>query len=217
MSSDECTTASPSSLDSDSSTISSTTSTKDLELIKEEIGNYLEAIGDGFFATSGVIPVAMNPGLSLKGLGRVGLPLSDRDANDIAKIGRQAPFGKGTEKFVDESVRKTWEIDPTQVEFRNPQWQKTLQYAVTKTVEQLGVLGGESSVRADLHKLLLYEEGGFFKTHRDTEKAPGMFATLVIMLPSAHEGGEVVVRLGKEKRTLSNPESNEFNYAFLAW
>ncbi|KAI4233530.1 MAG: hypothetical protein LQ349_004358 [Xanthoria aureola] len=217
MSSDECSTASPSSLDSHSSTISSTTSTKDLELIKEEIGNYLEAIGDGFFATSGVIPIAMNPGLSLKGLGRVGLPLSERDANDIAKISREAPFGKGTKKLVDKSVRNTWEIDPTQVEFRNPQWQKTLQYAVSKTVEQLGVLGGQSSVRADLHKLLLYEEGGFFKTHRDTEKAPGMFATLVIMLPSAHEGGEVVVRLGKERRTLSNPESNEFNYAFLAW
>ncbi|KAI4248017.1 MAG: hypothetical protein L6R42_009412, partial [Xanthoria sp. 1 TBL-2021] len=37
------------------------------------------------------------------------------------------------------------------------------------------------------------------------------------MLPSEHEGGEVVVRLGKEKRTLSNPESNEFSYAFLAY
>ena len=44
MSSDECSTASPSSLDSHSSTASSTTSTKDLDLIKEEIGNYLEAI-----------------------------------------------------------------------------------------------------------------------------------------------------------------------------
>ena len=103
------------------------------------------------------------------------------------------------------------------VEFRNPQWPKTVQYAVSKSVAQLGVLGGESSVRADLHKLLLYEEGGLSRTHRDTEKAPGIFATLVIMLPSEHGGGEFEVRLGKEKRTLSNPESNEFTYAFLAW
>ncbi|KAL8643991.1 MAG: hypothetical protein Q9226_007993, partial [Calogaya cf. arnoldii] len=201
---------------SDDSTHSSTTSRTEIEGIKEEINDYLEAIGDGFFATSGIIPTAVNPGLFLKGLGKVGLPLTERDAKDIVKISREAPFGKRDQKLVDESVRKTWEMDPPQVEFRNLQWSKTLQYAVSKTVEQLGVLGGESSVRADLHKLLLYEEGSFFKTHRDTEKAPGMFATLVIMLPSEHEGGELVVRLGKEKRTLSNPESNEFSYAYLA-
>ena len=204
MSSDECSTASPSSLDSHSSTASSTTSTKDLDLIKEEIGNYLEAIWRWLLRHFGCHTQRHESRTISQRSWKGRPPLSDRDATDIAKISRQAPFGKGTEKLVDQSVRKTWEIDPTQVEFRNPQWQKTLQYAVTKTVEQLGVLGGQSSVRADLHKLLLYEEGGFFKTHRDTEKAPGMFATLVIMLPSAHEGGEVVVRLGKEKRTLSN-------------
>ncbi|KAL8884709.1 MAG: hypothetical protein Q9215_007305 [Flavoplaca cf. flavocitrina] len=174
MSSSECNRSSPSSPDSNNSE-SPSISTKEIEEIKEEIDKYLEAIGDGFFATSGAIPMAVNPGLSIKGLGKVGLPLSNRDAKDLVK------------------------------------------YAVSKTVEQLGVLGGEPSVRADLHKLLLYEEGGFFKTHRDTEKAPGMFATLVIMLPSDHQGGEVVVRLGKEKHQLSNPESNEFSYAFLAW
>ncbi|KAL8837568.1 MAG: hypothetical protein Q9176_005624 [Flavoplaca citrina] len=203
MSSSECNRSSPSSPDSNNSE-SPSISTKEIEEIKEEIDKHLEAIGDGFFATSGAIPMAVNPGLSIKGLGKVGLPLSNRDAKDLVKVRREAPFGKGDQKLVGPSVRKTWEIDPAQ-------------YAVSKTVEQLGVLGGEPSVRADLHKLLLYEEGGFFKTHRDTEKAPGMFATLVIMLPSDHQGGEVVVRLGKEKHQLSNPESNEFSYAFLAW
>lgn len=33
-----------------------------------------------------------------------------------------------------------------------------------------------------------YEEGGFFQEHRDTEKENGMFATLVIILPSEFEG-----------------------------
>ena len=199
------------------STTSSATSLTGVDAIKERISYYLEATGSGSFATSGAIPMAVNPGLFLQGLGKVGLPLSERDAKDIIKISHEAPFGKGTEKYVDSSVRQTWEIDPGNVEFRNPQWSSALQYAVGKTVEQLGVLGGEPRVRADLHKMLLYEKGGFFKTHRDTEKAPGMFATLVIMLPSEHEGGEVVLQLGNERRTLSNPESKEFSYAFLAW
>ena len=216
MSSSECGISLPST-SAESSPSSSVTSIKDIDEIKQDIASCLDTVGDGFFATSGLMPTAVNPGLCIDGLGKIGLPLYERDAKDIIKFSREAPFGKGTEKMVDASVRKTWEINPEQVHFRNPQWPRALQSAVSKAIEQLGVLGGKSSVRADLHKLLLYEEGGFFKTHRDTEKAPGMFATLVIMLPSEHEGGEVVVRLGKERRTLSNPESNEFSYAYLAW
>lgn len=56
-------------------------------------------------------------------------------------------------------------------------------------------------VAAELYKLLIYDEGSFFVSHRDTEKAPGMFATLVIVLPSIYEGGELIVRhLGREER-----------------
>src|SRR5438132_1253569 len=54
---------------------------------------------------------------------------------------------------------------------------------------------------AEFYKLLLYDEGSFFIGHRDTEKMPGMFATLVIALPSSFVGGELVVRhKGREVR-----------------
>ena len=43
-------------------------------------------------------------------------------------------------------------------------------------------------VRAELYKVLLYEPGSFFKKHRDTEKADGMFGTLVVQLPSRYIG-----------------------------
>jgi hypothetical protein len=49
-------------------------------------------------------------------------------------------------------------------------------------------------VRGEFYKLLVYDEGGFFLAHRDSEKAGGMFGTLVVSLPSAHEGGELLVR-----------------------
>ncbi|KAL8869539.1 MAG: hypothetical protein Q9174_004199 [Haloplaca sp. 1 TL-2023] len=195
----------------------SPTTNMDIDDIKEKVEESLQAVGDGFFATSGPIPSAVNPGLFIKGLGRVGLPLSSRDAKDLVKISQAASFAEDDQKLVNQSVPRVWGIDPAQVEFRNPQWSKTVQYAVSKTVDQLGVLGGVSSVRAALHKLLLYEEGDFLEVHRATERTPGTFATLVIMLPSEHDGGDVVVQFGKDKRTLSNPESNEFTYAFLAW
>ncbi len=49
-------------------------------------------------------------------------------------------------------------------------------------------------LRADIYKLLVYEQGGFFLPHRDTEKTDGMVATLVVALPVRGSGGEIIVR-----------------------
>lgn len=50
-----------------------------------------------------------------------------------------------------------------------------------------------------------------------TEKAPGMFATLVIALPSEHTGGDVVVQVGNEKQILRTQGLCDFGYSYLAW
>ena len=50
-----------------------------------------------------------------------------------------------------------------------------------------------------------------------TEKAPGMFATLVIALPSEHTGGDVIVQLRDEEHTLSTQKKCDFGYEYLAW
>ena len=204
MPSSECSRSSPPTSDADGYAEYERIPANGIEDIKEHIDDCMEANGDCFIASSGPIPAAVNPGLLIKGLGRVGLPLSSRDARHMVNLGRETPFG-------------IWEIDPAQVQFCNAQWSTTVRYAVSKTIEQLSVRGGESSVRADLHNLSLCQEGAFVSVHRDTVKAPGMFATLVIMLPSGHEGGEVTVLRGKEKHPLSNFKFNEFSYAYLAW
>ena len=189
----------------------------DREDFKREIEGHLDAIGDGTFATSGALPASINPGLDILGLGRVGLPLSERDAKSIIDLSHEAPFGKGSETLVDETVRRTWEIDPGKIRFRNLRFPNLVQHAIGKCTEELGVSGGQSTVHAVLHKLLLYEKGGFFKAHRDTEKAPNMFATLIIMLPSEHEGGEVMVQHCNRKETLPITEPRKFGYPYLAW
>ena len=62
-------------------------------------------------------------------------------------------------------------------------------------------LGVDEPIDAEFYKLLIYDRGSFFVGHRDTEKAPGMFATLVIVLPSLSSGGELLVRhAGREIR-----------------
>ncbi len=135
--------------------------------IKEDLCNYLQVIDSGKFATSGPLANASNPGLFVNGIGKVGLPLSERDAAGIGRVSHEAPFGKGSETFVDATVRKTWELNPKQFELRNPAWRSTLHEVIGKVAQELGVVAGASSVRAELHKLLLYERGAFFDRHRE--------------------------------------------------
>ncbi|MDP1906907.1 MAG: 2OG-Fe(II) oxygenase, partial [Hyphomicrobium sp.] len=63
--------------------------------------------------------------------------------------------------------------------------------------------------------MLVYDAGGLFLPHRDTEKAPGMFGTLLIQLPSPHLGGELRIRHGgREARIdLSATDSTELGFA----
>ena len=139
---------------------SSASSIQEMNEIKQAIADYLDAAADGSFATSGSLPDAVNPGLLLKGFGKIGLPLSERDAQAIINISRGAPSGESTQEKISESERNTCGVEADRIELRNPRWYKTVQNAVSKSIEQLGVLGGESSVRADLHRMLLYEGGG---------------------------------------------------------
>ena len=136
--------------------------------IKEDLCHYLQVIDSGNFATSGPVTNAKNPGLFVQGIGKIGLPLSDRDAADLSRASHEAPFGKGSETVVDPTVRKTWELNPGQFELRNPAWPLTLQKVVGKVAEELGLVDiGAFGIRAELHKLLLYEPGAFFDKHRE--------------------------------------------------
>ena len=58
-----------------------------------------------------------------------------------------------------------------------------------------------------LYKLLLYQQGDFFLPHQDSEKQPGMFASLVITLPSQHEGGQLLVSHAGETQVYNFGES----------
>jgi 2OG-Fe(II) oxygenase superfamily len=79
-----------------------------------------------------------------------------------------------------------------------------------KRIEALGV-------HANLYKLLLYEEGGHFLAHCDTEKVDGMFGTLVIQLPSLYTGGEFRFSHGGETKTFELSEGSEDTFHYIAF
>jgi predicted 2-oxoglutarate/Fe(II)-dependent dioxygenase YbiX len=131
------------------------------------------------------------PGLEVEGVGPIGLPLPEVQAEQLVAIAERAPYGRGTETVTDTAVRRTWQIGADRVRMRGKHWAETLKTIVTRVAEGLGVA---DPIDAELYKLLIYDEGSFFVPHRDTEKSPGMFATLVLVLPSVSEGGALIVR-----------------------
>jgi hypothetical protein len=104
--------------DSDSD---STGSTVDSEQFVEDLRECLDDVQfEGSFSSFHSFSNYVNPGLHIADYGSVGLPLSVRDAEAIARICSPSPFGKGSSTLIDTSVRKTWELDFTSFECRNP-------------------------------------------------------------------------------------------------
>jgi hypothetical protein len=73
----------------------------------------------------------------------------------------------------------------------NPKWDELVASIVEDVRQALGLEGHKLS--AELYELLLYDKGAFFLPHRDGEKLDRMVATLAILLPGVHEGGELIV------------------------
>ena len=152
------------------------------------------------------------PRIEIDGVGPLSLPLLPTQAQQLVAVAERAPYGRGADTIVNTSVRRTWQIAPNRLRIAGKHWAPTLDGIVARAAEGLGV---SEPVAAELYKLLVYDEGSFFVSHRDTEKSPGMFATLVLALPSISTGGEFVVRhKGREVRLdLRCEEPSEIAYA----
>jgi predicted 2-oxoglutarate/Fe(II)-dependent dioxygenase YbiX len=167
----------------------------------------------GDFCTGGVCEI-FPPGLEVDGVGPIALPLLPAQAEQLIAVAERAPFGRGGQTLIDIDVRRAWQINAGQVKILGRAWTKTLASIVARVAEGLGVA---EPVEAELYKLLVYDEGGFFVGHRDTEKAAGMFATLVVVLPSIFIGGELVVRHQDREARFDLQGSDPSEAAFAAF
>ncbi len=167
----------------------------------------------GDYYAAGTLEMPM-PSLSIEGVGLLSFPVPAAQARElIAKAAERAPYGRGEQTLVDESVRKVWQIPPQKIKLSGKGWSTHFDSMVEQVARELGCHG--VTVSAEFYKLLVYDEDGFFLSHRDSEKTGGMFGTLVVVLPSAHEGGKLHIRHGSREveLDLSGTEAAEVRYA----
>ena len=170
----------------------------------------------GDFCAGG--PVGLpNPAMTIEGVGLIPFPFTTMQVDSLKKVASQAPYGKGPDTLVDVSVRNALQVEAAKVSFKNPEWQSALYILAVGVAERLGT--NPDFVNVSLYKVFLYEQGGHFKPHKDTEKDTGMFATLVIQFPSDFAGGEFIVRHSGVERVFdcgSKDASSNYEFFYTA-
>ncbi|CAN7576530.1 2OG-Fe(II) oxygenase [Pseudorhodoferax sp. LjRoot39] len=128
--------------------------------------------------------------VEVRNVGPLAQPLDAASAQALHAACTPAPYGRRERTQVDKTVRDTGQIDADVLTLH---WRKgALPRLLADAASRLGL----GPLQAHAHKLLVYGPGQFFKPHQDTEKHPGMVATLVLVWPSAHIGGTLQVRHG---------------------
>ncbi|CAH0488791.1 unnamed protein product [Peronospora farinosa] len=164
--------------------------------ISELVGLADENAGEySFGGQADTLPV--DPGLFVDSLGMISFPLVEEEAKKLIAKCEKSPYGHNMETRINEYVRKSWQLQPDQVETKNRSWEKGLDKLTEIIANRLGYEG--IPLQCKLYKVLVYGEGGHFRSHRDTEKEDGMIATLVVQPPSIHEGGDLEVVSNMEK------------------
>lgn len=134
----------------------------------------------------------------VRDVGPLHYPVAPHVAGALHAASHPAPYGRGQETLLDPLVRDTGEMDAQALQLR---WADG---ALNRLQQEVAQALGLPEVQAHPHKLLVYGPGQFFKPHQDTEKHPGMVATLVLVLPSAHIGGKLCVWHGDETASFTS-------------
>ncbi|KAJ7211619.1 hypothetical protein GGX14DRAFT_623191 [Mycena pura] len=116
---------------------------------------------------------------------------------ELAAACQPATFGVDQKDVLDETYRKAVKMD-------NDKFASSLDIAASGILKAIspdlldGQQGGdEKALRAELYKLNIYGPGSFFKAHKDTPRSDDMIGSLVIVFPTAHEGGALTLSHGK--------------------
>ncbi|MEO5890531.1 MAG: 2OG-Fe(II) oxygenase [Ferruginibacter sp.] len=184
--------------------------------LKENILNCLKDLKGGGKFVSAHTTGFQFPGLEIRGIGEIAYPINQLQAKALIKVAQKAAFGKGSETILDKTVRSAWEIDASELIFNGPRWTDFLDKIIKKIKPDLGL--EDYNISAHLYKMLIYEKGDFFLTHKDSEKEKGMFGTLVIGLPSNYAGGELVVRFGGVEEVIDFAEAaGDYKISYAAF
>ncbi|KAL1734157.1 hypothetical protein EV714DRAFT_202946 [Schizophyllum commune] len=123
---------------------------------------------------------------------------SEADLQALSEACQPASFGMNDTNVYDESYRKARKMDASDFAAKfDPEASGLLESIWPDFLSD----GGDTNKRVicELYKLNVYGQDSFFKAHKDTPRSDTMFGSLVVVFPTPHEGGALILREnGKE-------------------
>ncbi|CAK5281010.1 unnamed protein product [Mycena citricolor] len=159
---------------------------------------------------------AANPGLNIKGIGILGLPLSVRDAKLVQNL-ISATLSKTGADTSDIAIGNVWELDAGSLECSNPAWSLYLEEIVLKDVWKK-LTPGAARPRLELKSLLLWEATADVLEYECTEvPRRDEFATIHVILPSFYTGGNVQLSYAGCSENYDLSTTSSFSTSLVAW
>ena len=176
----------------------------------------LEAIeNQGAFSADKNISVD-NFDINVTKIGILNFPINEDQIKLLINIAQPAKFGWRDQTILDPNVRKVFEIPANKIKIGKKQWSKKIEPLLNDFKRELG-LPTQSKLLSELHNMLIYQSGDFFKPHQDTEKVDRMVATLVVILPTEHQGGELIIDHRGSKKTYALKKSKTPKLSCIAF
>ncbi|KAL1708422.1 hypothetical protein EV121DRAFT_197119 [Schizophyllum commune] len=118
---------------------------------------------------------------------------TDAELQALSDACEPATFGVNHTDVYDENYRKARKMDASAFSCKfDPGHSGLLDLLCTEFLSEGG--DARQKIVCELYKLNVYGEGSFFKAHKDTPRSDTMFGSLVVVLPTPHEGGALILR-----------------------
>ncbi|KAF8955841.1 hypothetical protein BDZ97DRAFT_1764411 [Flammula alnicola] len=118
--------------------------------------------------------------------------VADAQLEALAKACQPASFGVDQKDVLDESYRQAGKMDAGQFATQFSPMSCDIIGIIIDSLLKEKI--SPNSMKIELYKLNVYGPGSFFKAHVDTPRSDTMFGSLVVVLPTRHEGGSLVFR-----------------------
>ena len=152
------------------------------------------------------------PDITVGGLA-MSCPPTPEDLTHLETLATPAPYGRGEDTILDAKVRDARQIDAEHMTLEGAAWTALKQTMLTEIATRMGLEDTKLSLVP--LKLLIYERGGHFADHADTEKHRGMIASAALIVPSTYTGGTLVVE--NDGKTLKYGTDGASEWRWIAW
>lgn len=149
--------------------------------------------------------------------------MTDKNLKQLSDTCEAATFGRNKEDVLDESYRKAGKLDTahfmTRIDVERSGLMNAIRYDLLEGHD------GRRPIKAELYKLNVYGtcldlylcllslfilslgKDSFFKAHQDTPRSTTMFGSLVIVFPTPHEGGALILRHDNKEWTFDSAQA----------